>query len=62
MTWNLDFDLESLLATLEVPEIQAEKGKCVLRSSDKDLVQSQGEELAYLIIFYSVLVLSIGMF
>lgn len=29
MTWNLDFDLESLLATLEMPEIQAEKGKCV---------------------------------
>lgn len=61
MTWNLAFDLESLLATLEVPENQTERVKCVFRSSDKDLGQSQGEELPYLIIFYSVLVLSVGM-
>lgn len=62
MTWNLVFDLESLLVTLEVPENQAERVKYVFRSSDKDLGQSQGEELPYLIIFYSVLVLSGGMF
>lgn len=55
-TWNLAFDLESLLATLEVPENQTERVKCVFRSSDKDLGQSQGEELPY-----SVLVLSVGM-
>lgn len=61
MTWNLAFDLESLLATLEVSENQTERVKCVFRSSDKDLGQSQGEELPYLIIFYSVLVLSEGM-
>lgn len=61
MTWNLAFDLESLLATLEVPENLAERGKCIFRSSDKDLGQSQGEELPYLIILYSVLVFSVGM-